>query len=149
MKARDLVAPQPTVRASDPALDAMRLLGRPDIRAVLVVQDDGRLAGVLWDSRLLRELLPPYVEEDAALAGVLGERAAEVLASAMIGKRVADLLPDDLDEEPVVDGGATLIEVASVMVRAGVPMVGVLEDGTIAGGITIETLLSRLLAERA
>ncbi len=148
MKARNLVSPQPTVRSDDPATAAMAQLARPQVRAVLVLDAEGRLVGVLSDSMLLRQLLPPYVEQDTALARVVAENAADVLADRLRGRSVADLLPEDVDEEPIVDADATLIEVASVMVRVPAPMVGVIEDDALIGGITIEDLLSHLLASR-
>jgi CBS domain-containing protein len=61
---------------------------------------------------------------------------------------VADLLPPDRPVEPVVDGDATLVEVASVMVRAGVRVVGVVQDGRLVGGIEIDHLISHLLERR-
>lgn len=148
MKARNLVSPQPTVRSDDPATAAMAQLARPQIRAVLVVDAGDRLVGVVSDSMLLRQLLPPYVEQDTVLARVVAENAADILADRLRGRSARDLLPDDVEQEPVVEADATLVEVASVMVRAPAPMVGVIEDGVLIGGITIEDLLSHLLASR-
>jgi CBS domain-containing protein len=61
---------------------------------------------------------------------------------------VRDLIVQNREEEPVVDGGATLVEVASVMVRAEAPIVAVVEDGRLIGGITIDHLLTHLLSRR-
>jgi CBS domain-containing protein len=148
VNARNLVSPHPTVAVDAPASEAAALLSRHDVRAVLVVRSDGALAGVLSDSTLLRYLLPSYVEEDSALAGVLEEAAADVLWQRLKGRRVGDLLPDDQKDVPVVDADDTLVEVASVMVRTSSPLAGVREDDQIVGAITLNHLLAHLLQRR-
>lgn len=148
MKARNLASPQPVVRVDDPATAAADMLSRIDLRAVLVVDPDGRLVGVLSDSMLLRALLPSYVDVDAALARVLEEGAADLLRQRLDGRTVAELLPGDTEEIPQVEGDATLIEAASVMVRTRASMVGVVEDGRLVGGISIDDLLAHLLQPR-
>lgn len=148
MKARNLASPQPMVRADAPASEAAATLARHDVRAILVMHEDGTLAGVLSDSALLRALLPPYVEEARALAAVLEEKAADVLWRRLEGRRASDLLPERGDEPPEVDGDCTLVEVASLMVRAAVPLIGVRDQGRLVGGITIDDLLTHLLVRR-
>jgi CBS domain-containing protein len=54
VKARNLASPRETLRTDDPASEAARILSRHDVRAVLVVDPGGHLAGVLSDSELLR-----------------------------------------------------------------------------------------------
>lgn len=147
MKARNLASPEPSVVNDAPASDAAAILARHDVRAVLVVNARGDLVGVVSDSTLLRRLLPRYVEEAESLARVLDEGAADVLWQRLEGLAVADLLPED-QEVPQVEGRDTLIEVASVMVKSKTPLVGVVEDGRLVGGITIDHLLSHLLGRR-
>jgi len=148
MKARNLASPQHVVQADAPATEATAVLARHDVRAVLVVRDGGAFRGVLSDSELLRALLPRYVDEASILAHVLEESAADVLFDRLAGRTVADLMPEDREVQPVVQGEDTLIEVASVMVRARASAVGVLEDDRLIGGITIDDLLSHLLTRR-
>jgi CBS domain-containing protein len=148
MKARNLASPQPVLRAGAPARDAAAVLARHDVRAILVVDDHDALVGVLSDSELLRRLLPSYVDEASTLARVLEEGAAEVLYRRLEGRSIADLMTRDREVEPLVAGDDTLVEVASVMVRARAPAVGVVDDGRLIGGITIDDLLSHLLSLR-
>jgi CBS domain-containing protein len=148
MKARNLASPQQTVLLGAPASEAAAILARHDVRALLVVDERDAFVGVLSDSELLRALLPTYVEQASILARVLEESASDVLYRRLEGRSVADLMPDDREVRPVVDGGDTLVEVASVMVRARASAVGVLEDDRLVGGITIDDLLSHLLARR-
>jgi len=145
MKARNLVSERGTVRTDDPASEAARLLAQQDVRAILVVNPSGAFAGVISDSDLLRRLLPPYLEDNEALARVLEESASEALSRRLEGRTVADLMPPDRDEVPVVLADDTLVEVAAVMVRARASLVGVLDGGRLIGGISIDALLARLM----
>jgi len=145
MKARDLAIPHPSVQIDQPAGEGVAILSRQDVRGVLVVDAEGNVVGVLSDSDLLRRLLPSYVEENGALARVLEEGVADVLFQRLAGKRVRDLLRDDLREIPVVDGDANLVAVASLMVRTRCSLIGVREGGRLVGGIGIERLLSHLI----
>jgi CBS domain-containing protein len=136
------------LRSDAPAGEAAAVLARHEIRAVLVVDERERFVGVLSDSELLRGLLPPYVGEASMLAHVLEEGAAEILYRRLEGRLVAGLMPHDRDVVPVVDADDTLVEVASVMVRARASAVGVMDGGRLIGGITIDDLLSHLLSRR-
>lgn len=146
MKARDVMTSPPIVRPDAPAADAARLLRDPEVRGLLVVDAEDRLVGVLTDAMLLRFLLPPYVAEAESLAGVLEERAADVLWRRLDGKRAVDLLPEERADNAEVNTEDTLIEVASAMVEAQVPLVAVREDDRVVGAITLSSLLKHLLA---
>jgi Mg/Co/Ni transporter MgtE len=148
MKARNLASPRQTFRTDDPSSEAAQALSRHDVRAVLVVHPDGGFAGIISDSELLRALLPPYVEDNEAIARLLEEGASDLLYRRLEGRSVADLMPDDRDELPVVRGDDTLVEVASIMVRSHASLVGVLEEGRLIGGISIDDLVSHLLRGR-
>jgi predicted transcriptional regulator len=144
MKARDVMTSPPIVRLDAPAPEAARLLRSPEIRGVLVLDSSERLVSILTDAMLLRFLLPPYVTEAESLAGVLEERAAEALWRRLEGKRVLDLLPEERAVAEV-DAEDTVIEVASAMVEAHVPVVAVREGTRLVGIITLNTLLTHLL----
>lgn len=145
MKARDIASPHPTLRADAPAWAAAEQLSRIDVRAVLVVDGSGRLVGVLTDGGLLAALLPDYLEEDEALARVLEEDAGEGLRGGLEGRTVADLLGAYDGPRPEVDGEARLLEVAAMMVRTRLSLVGVVDRGRLVGGISIDDLLTYLL----
>jgi CBS domain-containing protein len=148
MKARDIASRHPTLAADAPAADAAAELSRIDVRAALVVDRSGRLVGVLTDGRLLAALLPEYLEEDAVLARVLEEDAGERLWRGLEGRTVADLLGPQEGPRPEVDGDARLLEVAAMMVRTHLSLVGVVDRGELIGGISIDDLLTYLLRTR-
>jgi CBS domain-containing protein len=148
MKARNLASPHATLQSDAPASEAAQVLARHDIRAVLVVDAAGAFRGVISDSELLRALLPSFVSENEALARVIEEGASDELFRRLEGRTVADLVPMDRDGPPVVAGDDTLVEVASTMVRAHASLVGVLDEGRLIGGISIDDLISHLLKPR-
>ena len=136
------------LRDTAPAVEAAAVLVRHDVRAALVVGDAGEFVGVLSDSELLRALLPPFVGESRALARVLEEGASDVLFRRVESLSVRDLMPDERDATPIVHGDDTLVEVADVMVRSRASLVGVLDEGRLIGGISIDDLISHLLKPR-
>lgn len=148
MKARNLASPHATLRSDAPAADAAAVLSRHDVRAVLVVDQDGAFVGVLSDSELLRALLPPVVHENQALARVLEERASDEFYRLLEGRAVGDLMPAEREASPVVEGDDTLVEVASAIVRSHASLVGVIDEGHLIGGISIDDLISYLLKRR-
>ena len=147
MKALGLVSPLEVLPVDASAHEAALLLSRLQTDAAIVVDDD-RFIGVVTDEDLLRALLPSYVEEADALARVLEEASSERLWQRLEGRTVRDLMTRHREEDPVVDGDASLIEVASVMIRAEAPIVAVIHDGRLVGGITIDHLLTHLLSRR-
>lgn len=148
MRARNIASRHYTIAADATALEAAAILSRIDVRALLVIGADGGLAGVLSDSRLLAALLPDYVEEDATLARVLEEDAVDLLYRRLEGRTVMDLLDAQSGPHPQVPGDARLLDVAAMMVRTGLSLVGVHDEGRLIGGISIDNLLTFLLRAR-
>ena len=148
MRARDLAGAAPFVRSNDDALDALTILTTAGLPGVVVRDGDG--FAVIPASQVLRVLLPQYVLDDPSLARVWDEASADRIAQRLQGRRVADLvsalgLSEELPE-PVVEGDATLVEVAAVMAAARVPMVAVVEGGHFLGVVTVNHLVGRLIA---
>jgi CBS domain-containing protein len=146
MRARDLAAPFPTVGRQTPALEAARLLAGQNLPGLIVVDDAGRPATILPGTQVLRMAVPSYCQDDPALARVIDEAAADVFLRGIEGRTVAELLPRDRRELPVVDPGATVLEVAAVMARTRSPLVAVAGKGQpMVGAITLDALLDRML----
>ena len=146
MRARDLAAPFPTVRPDSAALEAARLLAGGNLPGLIVVDDTGRPRTILPGTQVLRMAVPSYCQEDPALARVIDEAAADVFLRGVGDRTVAELLPRERRELPVVDPVATVLEVAAVMARARSPLVAVAErDRPLLGAITLDALLDRLL----
>jgi CBS-domain-containing membrane protein len=137
--------PATTVRADAPAAELVSAFEDPDLRAVAVLGDEADVIGLVTDEDLLYALLPSYVIEDEALAGVLEERAGETLRQRMEGKLVRDVVHADRRRQPPVEPQSTLVEVALSLVRSGDPAVLVAEEGRVLGVITVDVLLPALL----
>ena len=146
MLARDLAdGSYPTVPLDHDAADAARLLARHRLPGLVVVGPDGLPHAVVPGSQVLRFVIPGYVQEDPTLARVYDERHADLLTSTLAGTPVRALLRVERKEPPVVDGGATAVEIAAVMARLRSPLVAVVERGRLLGVITVARLLDWML----
>jgi CBS domain-containing protein len=136
----------PTVTMSTPALEASRLLADQNLPGLIVLDEQRRPQTVLPGTQVLRLAVPRYCQDDPALARVVDEQHADVFLQALDAKTVRELLPEQPRELPVVDGDATVLEVAAVMARMRSPLVAVVaEDGRMTGAITLDNLLDRML----
>jgi CBS domain-containing protein len=79
------------------------------------------------------------------MAAVLDEQAAGALWRRLEGRTAADLIAGEDEELPAIEADATLIEVASLMVRTRSSLVAVREEERVIGAITIVALLEQLL----
>jgi CBS domain-containing protein len=145
MRARDLSAPFPTVTPTTAALEAARLLARRDLPGLIVVNDAGAPVAVLAGPQVLRLAVPAYVTEDPNLAGVVDEAAADEIVRNLDGRTVRDCLQTDhVHPAPVVDQDATVLEMAALMARTGVPLVAVVDaEGRLVGAVTLDALLEQ------
>ena len=149
MIARDLAVPHPSVGMDDDALDAVRLMADERLLGIVVCEPDGRPSRILPGSQVLRFVIPRYVQDDAALARVIGEKAAERLLAELSGRTVRDLLPSPPDVElAVANGDDTVLELAALMARTHSPLVAVVEGTEFLGCVTLPRLLDVLLPDR-
>lgn len=146
MRARELAAPFPTVGMDTPALDAARLLAGQNLPGLIVVDDAGTPKTILPGTQVLRMAIPSYCQDDPTLARVIDEAAADVFIRTVGDRTVAELLPREHRELPVVDPDATVLEIAAVMARARSPLVAVAgKNQPMVGAITLDALLDRML----
>jgi CBS domain-containing protein len=146
MRASDLARPFPTVGVDTPALEAARLLAGENLPGLIVVDEAGRPTTILPGTQVLRLAIPTYCQEDPNLARVVDEAAADVFLRGVGDRTVAECLPREPRELPVVDPDATLLEVAAVMAQARSPLVAVAPAGKpLIGAITLDALLDRML----
>ena len=147
MRAGDLAAPFPTVTLATPAIEAAGLLAGENLPGLIVVDERGRPLTILPGTQVLRMAVPQYCQDDPALARVIDEAAADVFLRELGEQTVAEVLPRERRELPVVDPGATVLEIAALMARVRSPVVAVAErDGTMRGAVTLDALLDRMLA---
>lgn len=152
VKARELAEPYPAVGLHGGAVDAARLLTEDSRPGLIVVDDDFHPVAVLPGSQVLRLLIPGYIRDDPALAGVVDQEFVDHMCDALEHQTVADLLPRDRSPLPVVGPDDSELEVAALMAAQRSPLVAVV-DGSgpkapLIGAITVPLVLAALLPDR-
>ena len=145
MRAEDLEEKFPIVRIDSDAVDAARKIAEHNLPALLVTDTSGKPYAVLPAFEILRYILPRYVQDDLALAGVLGEPTPDQAVQNLAGKTVGDVLPDHMRDIPSVDARATVTKAAAEMARLRSPLIAVTKDGKVHGVITASRLLAAAL----
>ena len=101
-----MVAEPVTLGSSAPAQEAGSHLGQPDVRAVLVTEDDGRLVGVVTRSTLVREVVAAGRDPRSTPLGEIAEAPRFTVDADMPVDEAFQLLEgEDLERVPVVEGG--------------------------------------------
>ncbi|MEV6900357.1 CBS domain-containing protein [Amycolatopsis sp. NPDC051372] len=145
MHAAQMVEDYPVVDLDSDALAAARLLAERRLPGLVVTDASGCPQSVLPASEVVQFLVPPYVQDDPSLAGVLNESMADRIADKLGGRRVRELLPREPVELPRVAADDTVVEVAAVMARLRCPLVAVMEGRTLLGVVSASRLLELAL----
>lgn len=142
MLAREIADDVPTVSLDTLVDEAARLLAAERLPGLILVGDDGRPAAVLSSTDLLRLLVPLYAVESQSAAKVLDERGADMALVGAGKRRLRECLPGKPRDLPVVSGGATLLEVAVLMVRNQCLLVAVVDTASgLSGALTLQAML--------
>jgi CBS domain-containing protein len=145
MRAEDIAEDFPIVPVDSDAVEAARMIAEHSLPGLLVTDASGKPYGVLPAFEILRFILPRYVRDDPALAGVLGESGADQAAQNLAGKTVGDVLPEYLRNIPSVNARDGVIKVAAQMAQLRSPLIAVTKDGKLHGVITASRLLAAAL----
>ena len=103
---RDVMVPDPaSLEADATAEDAGRLLARPEVRAVFVV-DDGRLTGVVTRKTLVREVVARGLDPTETKLEQIAEQPHWTIDSGLAVDEAFHFLEEhDAERVPVVDRG--------------------------------------------
>lgn len=145
MHAEQIAEEFPVVGIDSDALQAAHLVAEQRLPGIVVVDTAGKPYAVLPAAEVVRFIVPGYVQDDPALAGVLDESMADRAAEKLSGKTVRDVLPEHLHRVPAAHADDTIIEVAATMARLHSPLLAVVRDGTLLGVITASRLLAAAL----
>ena len=110
MRAEDLDEQFPIVTVDSDALDAARMLAEHHLPGLVVADASGKPYAVLLASEMMRFILPRYVQDDLALAGVLGDAIADHATQNLAGKTVGDLLPKHPRNVTSIDARASVFK---------------------------------------
>ncbi|MBA3489365.1 MAG: CBS domain-containing protein [Longispora sp.] len=147
MRAVELAIEYPTVALDTLAVEAARLLAGQNLPGLIVVDKAGLPVTILPGTQVLRLAVPSYIQDDPALARVVDEAHADLFLRELGQRTVADCLPREQRELPVVGPRATVMEIAALMARTRSPVVAVVEKGAgLLGAITLDVLLDRLVS---
>ncbi|MGW3345635.1 CBS domain-containing protein [Nonomuraea rubra] len=145
MEAGNIAVNLPTVTAHDPVTRAVRIMALGRMPGLIVVDGRGRPSAVLPGTQVLRLAVPGAYQEDPALCRTIDEAHADLFWGELGDLTVGDCLPGRPATPATVPLDATLLEVAALMARLRSPIVAVVgRDGTLAGAITLERLLTCL-----
>lgn len=101
-----MVAEPATLASSAAAVEAGERLAQPDVRAVLVSDDDGRLVGVVTRTTLVREVVAAGRDPRSTLLGEIAEQPRFTVDADMPVDEAFRLLEDeDLERVPVLEAG--------------------------------------------
>lgn len=146
MRAQQIAEEFPVVTLESNALDAVRLLATRRLPGLVVTDSAGTPVTILPASQVVRLLVPPYVQDDPSLAGVLSESMADRVADKLGGKAVKEVLPKPPPEMTTVNADDTIVGVAAAMARNRSPLVVVVGADGLTGVITATRLLEVALA---
>jgi CBS domain-containing protein len=104
---RDAMVPEPTTLAAGAsAQEAGRCLAEPDVRAIFVTEDDGRLLGVVTRKTLVREVVAAGLDPTTVtLRGVAEPPHFTLDAGTELENAFRFLEEEDLERVPVVEEG--------------------------------------------
>lgn len=148
MRAEQIAEDFPVVRVDSDAIEAVRLIAEHRLPGLVITDASGRPLQILPASQVVRLLVPAYVQDDPALAGVVGEFTADRICEKLSGKSVAQVLPEPHRPMAAVNADDTILEVAAVMAREHSPLVAVVTEGRLIGVITASRLLEVALGNR-
>lgn len=112
---RDAMVPEPTTLAAGaPAQEAGRCLGDPEVRAIFVTGDGGRLLGVVTRKTLVREVVAAGLDPRAVTLDKIVEPPNFTLDAGLSLEDAFHVLEErDLERVPVVEEGGRLVGVLS------------------------------------
>jgi predicted transcriptional regulator len=147
MRTRDLAVPAGLVSVDDQLVDVARRMVDEALPGLVVVGNDGRPLAVLPASQVLGLVVPGYVKDDPALAGVVDEAASDRMGQRLVGAPVQHIIDDaEPDLLATVDDDATLLEAAAMMSRLHTPLLVVVDTAGLAvGTLSARDVLARLL----
>ncbi len=145
MKARDvMVAPVITVRPTSLVRDAARLLIQHRISAVPVVDDNGKVVGIVSEGDLMRRVETGTEHHKSWLLRVL---AGEVIAASDYTKsharKVGDVMTRDVVSAPA---DTPIRDIADIFEKRGIKRVPIVKDGQLVGIVSRANLIQALAA---
>jgi CBS domain-containing protein len=148
LRARDFMQTELlTVRPETPLLDIHRMFAEEEIHGAPVVDEEGRVRGVVSTLDLVRALRDECDTSDTATAFFRDDRSYALAWSTELSTRLGEICASDVMTREVVTVGpnAPVAEVARTMREQRIHRVLVVEDHALLGVITSFDLLRAFL----
>ena len=134
LRVRDIMSLRPRTTTPDTTLrDAAREMVKSGLGALIAVDGESRIVGMLGEKELMRDLLINYLQGDTAQRDAPASTGRRKVRDVMT-RQVLGVSPDQ-----------PLSEVASIMVNKDVERVPVVEDGLLAGVLTRADIVRKLI----
>lgn len=145
MRAHDIMTADPITVPPETPLEAVAaLMADRGISGLPVVDEEGRLVGLVTDGDLMRRLSAKEDKPASFFAALLGATADQAMAYARAhGRRVQDVMSTSL---ATVGEDATVEEVAHILETKRIRRVPVLRDGVLVGIVSRADLLRAVMA---
>ena len=132
------------------AQDADVIVVGGGLAGLVIADDTGTPVAIVSAVDVLRLLIPGYVVEDMALAGVFDERGAEEVWSHAADRKIGELVDDDkvhIHEILKIDADATPDEIAAEMAdaRVQIAMVRPIDQDAPPGFLTLPAVIEAIL----
>jgi CBS domain-containing protein len=116
---RDAMVADPLALSADQsAREAGEALARPDVRAVFVCDDGGRLVGVVTRKTLVREVVATGRDPGSTPLGAIAEPPnATIESTTLLGDAFAFVEERDFERVPVVENGRLVGVLARAVVQ--------------------------------
>ena len=147
MKARDvMVSPVITVKPGTPVKEAARILLERRISAVPVVDDKGKIAGIVSEGDLLRRSEAGTDRRRSSwLRMLLGEESIAAEYTRAHAKKVADIMTRNV---VTATPDTPLSEIASLLEARAIKRVPIVEDGELVGIVSRANLIQAVASAR-
>jgi CBS domain-containing protein len=149
--ARDIMTPDPiTVTADLPVTDAAHLMTEKRVGALPVLDADGALVGLVTEGDLIMQdakvHFPTYLH---LLGGFVFYPGSTERFESALRKAVGATVGDVMTADPVtIASGATIEDVATLLVERDVSRVPVMDGGTLVGIVSKSDIVRAIASER-
>ncbi len=123
--------------------DALKLMVKEKTNSLVVVDDEGKLVGLVNTGMLIREVIPDYLEEDAIAAHF----ANEEIFKEEVNRAKSSIIKDFMIKNPKkIHFNANLMEVAVMAISSKQFRIPVVDENDKPVGLVTRTELKRVFA---
>ncbi|UPK76460.1 CBS domain-containing protein [Nocardioidaceae bacterium SCSIO 66511] len=145
MRASDIAVQVPTVTLGDPVSHAVRVMTKNHLPGLIVIDENRKPRLVIPGTQVLRMAVLHSYQDDPALVRTIDEAHADLFWQEPGNRTVGDCLPPKPEKAVTALPDATMLELATSMLRKRSPLVAVVDKaGVLIGAITLNRLLDIL-----